>query len=268
MLCLPLDPIQLKPTKILEVLQPHALGAARTGVGACAWDSTFMLLACFGECFPQIDDAAASGIINHHPKDLLSPIIHPSVPPPSPAPPPPPPHPTPSHSFLCHTAREGMTSGPSPCPVTCVTLIAPLHRRAKGGSFHHLYASRQCLLPECRAACLLHLHLCLPAWQMSSVELHVALGQRWPGCCCVNKQEADEYGALVPFISETPCIPSWPNIALSLGAEQQDMLRWQGCRVIELGAGVGLLGIFLAQLGAQVQALCLNECHACYCYTA
>ncbi len=31
------------------MLQPHALGASRAGVGACAWDSTFMLLAYFGE---------------------------------------------------------------------------------------------------------------------------------------------------------------------------------------------------------------------------
>ncbi|KAK9868125.1 hypothetical protein WJX84_008065 [Apatococcus fuscideae] len=36
------------------------------------------------------------------------------------------------------------------------------------------------------------------------------------------------------------------------GSEQQDISSWKGCRLVELGSGVGLLAIFLAKLGAQV----------------
>ena len=43
------------------------------------------------------------------------------------------------------------------------------------------------------------------------------------------------------------------------GAEQQDISSWKGCRLVELGSGVGLLAIFLAKLGAQVIFLALSE---------
>ncbi|KAK9832148.1 hypothetical protein WJX74_000691 [Apatococcus lobatus] len=82
-------------------------------------------------------------------------------------------------------------------------------------------------------------------------EVHAAHSLWVEAAGCKLKLQQEPHALAASRVGVGAC--AWDSAFMLLAYfEQQDTSKWRSCRVVELGAGIGLLGTVLAQLGAQV----------------